>query len=406
MTDAPLIFDPSDPIYLADPYPTHRRLRSEAPVYWWERSRMWLLSRYADVEATLKDPRFSTDLRSWRYYKDQGGMPASIVEIRERGLLTVGRDDHTRIRKLVAPSFSPRSAELREAQVQRVVDELLAKVGETDTVDLVERLAEPLPVRVISQILGIPPEHDETFRAWGQTLVKSVIPVLPFEQRVALAQQLPAGYQLLAQVIEDRRAHPRDDLLSSLIHAQEEDDRLSSAELLALVGLLVTAGSETTVHLVAFAVLELLRNPEVLARVQGDLGLLPGVIEEVLRHDSFMAMGVPRYALEDVEIRGHAIAKGDMLMLLLPAAMHDEDVWPDAERFDIDREPAPNLSFGRGPHFCLGAHLARLEARVTLRTLLTRFPRMELAGEPTFRPHPLVRQMASLPVRLRAGGQA
>jgi cytochrome P450 enzyme len=123
---------------------------------------------------------------------------------------------------------------------------------------------------------------------------------------------------------------------------------------------------------------------------------LPGVIEEVLRHDSFMAMGVPRYALEDLEFRGQAIAKGDMLMLMIPAAMHDEDVWSDAERFAIDRESAPNLSFGRGPHFCLGAHLARLEARVALRTLLTRFPSMELAGDPTFRPHPLVRQMASL----------
>jgi cytochrome P450 enzyme len=401
MTAEPLTFNPTDPAYLADPYPTHRRLRNEAPVYWWERSHMWLLSRYADVEATLKDPRFSTDIRSWRYYQQQSGMPASIVEIRERGLLTVSPGDHTRIRKLVAPSFTPRAAELREAQVQRVVDELLAAVGETEVLDLVALLAEPLPVRVISQILGIPSEHDATFREWGQTLIKSVIPVLPLEVRMVLAQQLPAGYELLAQIIEERRAHPRDDLLSSLIHAQDAGDRLGSAELLALVGLLITAGSETTVHLVAFAVLELLRHPEVLARVQADLELLPGVIEEVLRHDNFMGMGVPRYALEDLEIRGQAIAKGDMLMLLIPAAMHDEDVWPDAERFDVDREPTPNLSFGRGPHFCLGAHLARLEARVALRTLLTRFPRMELAGEPTFRPHPLVRQMASLPVRLR-----
>jgi cytochrome P450 enzyme len=374
-------------------------------VYWWERGHMWLLSRYADVEATLKDPRFSTDIRDWRYYQDQGGIPDSIVEIRARGLFSVSRDDHTRIRKLVAPSFNPRAAETREALVQRVVDELLADVGEADELDLLKLLAEPLPVRVISQILGIPPEHDATFREWGQTLVKSVIPVLPLEVRIGLAQQLPAGYQLLARMIEERRAHPGDDLLSSLIHAQEAGDRLGSAELLALVGLLITAGSETTVHLVAFAVLELLRHPEVLARVQGDLELLPGVIEEVLRHDSFMAMGVPRYALEGVEIRGQAIAKGDMLMLLLPAAMHDEDVWPDAERFDIDREPAPNLSFGRGPHFCLGAHLARLEARVVLRTLLTRFPGMELAGEPTFHPHPLVRHMSSLPVRLRAGAR-
>jgi len=400
MSDQPLIYNPGDPAYLANPYPFYRRLRSEAPVYWWEPGHMWLLSRYGDVEAGLKDPRLSTDVRTWRYYQHQGTMPDSVVAIRERGLFAVSRDDHTRIRKLVAPSFNPRAAETREALVQRVVDELLAEVGDADVIDLLELLAEPLPVRVISQILGIPPEHDATFREWGQTLIKTVIPVLPLEVRTQLAQRLPVGYELLAQMIEERRRAPGDDLLSSLIHAQEAGERLDSNELLALVGLLVTAGSETTVHLVAFAVLELLRHPEVLARVQADLELLPGVIEEVLRHDCFMAMGVPRYALEDVELRGKAIAKGDMLMLLIPAAMHDEDVWPDAERFTIDREPAPNLSFGRGPHFCLGAHLARLEARVVLRTLLTRFPGMELAGEPTFRPHPLVRHMGSLPVRL------
>lgn len=401
MSIEPLVFDPVDPSYLADPRPIHRRLRSEAPVYWWERGRMWLLSRYTDVEATLKDPRFTSDIRQWRYYQQQSGIPASILEIRERGLLQVGREDHTRIRKLVAPSFSQRAAELRAAQVQHIVDQLLAGVGDAEEIDLVALLAEPLPVRVISQILGIPPEHDAMFRAWGQALIKSVIPVLPIEQRIALAQQLPAGYELLAQIIEERRAHPGEDLLSSLVHAQEQGDRLSSAELLALVGLLVTAGSETTVHLVAFAVLELLRHPDVLARVRGDLSLLPGLIEEVLRHDSFMSMGVPRYALEDVQLHGQAIAKGEMLMLLIPSAMHDDAQWPDAPRFDIDRDSTPNLSFGRGPHFCLGAHLARLEGRVALSTLLARFPHMELAGEPTFRPHPLVRQMVSLPVRLR-----
>ncbi len=400
MSNQPLIYDPGDPSHVADPYPFYRRLRNEAPVYWWAAGHMWLLSRYVDVEATLKDPRFTTDIRRWRHYQQQSGMPASIVEIRERGLLAVGPDDHMRIRKLVAPSFFPRAAEAREALVQRVVDELLADVGQGGVIDLLAVLAEPLPVRVISQILGIPPEHDATFREWGQTLVKSVIPVLPLEVRTLLAQRLPAGYELLARLIEERRANPGDDLLSSLIHAQEAGDRLDANELLALVGLLITAGSETTVHLVAFAVLELLRHPDVLAQVRDDLELLPGVIEEVLRHDNFMAMGVPRYALEGVEIRGQTIAKGDMVMLLIPAAMHDGDVFPDAKRFDIDRDPGPNLSFGRGPHFCLGAHLARIEARVVLRTLLTRFPRMELAGEPTFRPHPLVRHMGTLPVRL------
>jgi cytochrome P450 enzyme len=404
-TDA-IAFDPSDPAYLANPYPTYRRLRTEAPVYWWDRGHMWLLSRHADVESALKDPRMSVDIRKWRFHQDGEGMPEMVREIAEHGLFQVSRADHTRIRKLVAPSFTPRAIEQREGLVQKVVDELLADVGDADVIDLVTQLAEPLPIRVISQILGIPEEHDDTFREWGHKLIQITFPILPREERIEVAKQLPAGYQLLERIIEERRTHPGDDLLSSLIHAQEQDDKLSSIELLSLVAGLVTAGSETTVHLVAFAVLELLRHPDVLARVRGDLELLPSVIAEVLRHDNFGAMGTTRYALEDVEIRGQAIPKGDMIMLLLGASMHDEDVWPDAERFDIERSPVANVSFGRGAHFCLGAHLARSEARLAVQALLTRYPELALAGEPTYRPHPLIRHMTSLPVRLRAGTEA
>jgi cytochrome P450 enzyme len=401
MSTDTLVFNPSDPAYLADPYPIYRRLRHEAPVYWWEQGHMWLLSRHSDIEATLKDPRFSVDVRDWSLHRDEEGIPAKLDEINEHGLFQVGRTDHTRIRKLVAPSFTPRAIEKREGLIQQIIDDLLVGVGEADVIDLVPQLAEPLPIRVISEVLGIPPEHDVTFREWGHKLVQITFPVLPVDERVALAQQVPGGFELLERLIEERRANPGDDLLSSLILAQEQGDRLTSLELLSLVGGLVTAGSETTVHLVAFAVLELLRHPEVLAKVQGDLELLTRVIEEVLRHDNFGALGTPRYPLEDVELRGQSIPKGDMVMCLLGAAMHDEEVWPDAARFDIDREPAFNLSFGRGAHFCLGAHLARAEARLAVRTLLTRYPRLRLAGEPTYRPHPLLRHMTSLPLRLR-----
>lgn len=404
-TDA-LVFDPASPTYLADPYPTFRRLRHEAPVYWWDRGHMWLLSRYPDVEAALKDPRFSVDVRQWRFYREDEGFPSIVREVAENGLFQVGKTDHTRIRKLVAPSFTPRAIEKREALVQEVLDDLFADIGEADEIDVVSQLAEPLPIRVISRMLGIPPEHDHTFREWGHKLIQITFPVLPPEERLAVAKQVPAGFDLLTQIIEERRRNPSDDMLSGLIHAQEQGDKLTSLELLSLVGGLVTAGSETTVHLVAFAVLELLRHPEVLARVRADADLLPGVMEEVLRHDNFGALGTTRYALEDVEIRGQAIPKGDMIMLLLGSAMHDEEVWPDAESFDIDREATPNVSFGRGAHFCLGAHLARAEGRMAVRSLLTRYPDLALAGEPTFRPHPLLRHMTTLPVRVRARTKA
>lgn len=401
MSNEALVFNPSDPAFIADPYPTFRRLRNEAPVYWWQWGRMWLLSRYTDVEATLKDPRFTTDLRSWSLYQEQQDLPAKLVEVSERSVVQVSREDHTRIRKLVTPSFTPRAVEKRAALVQQVIDELLADVDETEVFDLVQRFAEELPIRVISRILGIPSEHDATFRSWGQALIQVSIPVLPLAERVELAQQIPAGFELLERVIEQRRASPTDDLLSSLIHAQEEGHRLDATELLSLVGGLITAGSETTVHLLAFAVLELLRHPDALTRVRNDHALLPGAIEEVLRHDNFGKTGaIPRFALEDVEIRGQVIPKGDMVMCLIGAAMHDETVWPDAERFDIDRDATPNLSFGRGAHFCMGAHLARIETRVALETLLTRYPEMSLAGEPQYRDHPFIRYMSTLPLRL------
>jgi cytochrome P450 enzyme len=407
MSTEALVFNPSDPAFIANPYPIYRRLRNEAPVHWWERGRMWLLSRYADVEATLKDSRFTTDIRRWSLYQEQQGMPAKFVEVSEYSIVQVSRDDHTRIRKLVMPSFTPRAVEKREALVQQVIDELLPDAGGTEVFDLVQSFAEELPIRVISRILGIPPEHDATFRRWGQVLIQVSIPVLPLEQRIALAQQIPAGFELLERVIDERRANPTDDLLSSLIHAQEEGHRLDAKELLSLVGGLITAGSETTVHLLAFAVLELLRHPDVLARVRGDHALLPAAIEEVLRHDNFGKTGaIPRYPLEDVEVRGQVIQKGDMVMCLIPAAMHDEDVYTDPERFDIERESTPNLSFGRGAHFCLGAHLARIETRVALQTLLTRYPNMSLASEPQYSDHPFIRSMTTLPIRLRPVGQA
>lgn len=407
MSTEALVFNPSDPAFIADPYPVFRRLRNEAPVFWWDRGYMWLLSRYADVEATLKDPRFSTDIRQWSLYQEQQGMPEKLVEMSEYSIVQVGRDDHTRIRKLVAPSFTPRAVEKREALVQQVIDELLVDVDRAETFDFVQTFAEELPIRVISRILGIPPEHDATFRSWGQTLIQVSIPVLPLAERIALAQQVPVGFDLLERVIEERRANPTDDLLSSLIHAQEEGHRLSSIELVSLVGGLITAGSETTVHLLTFAVLELMRHPDVLARVRADYALLPAVIEEVLRHDNFGKTGaIPRYPLEDVEIRGQLIRKGEMVMCLIPAAMYDEDVFPEPERFDIGRESSPNLSFGRGPHFCLGAHLARIETRVALQTLLTRYPELRLAGEPQYREHPFIRYMSTLPLRVRPAAQA
>lgn len=408
MTDAPLIFNPGDPAFVADPYPLFRRLRSEAPLYWWERGRMWLLTKHAEVEATLKSPRFSSDTRDWRFHRAQLGeeLPPEVAEYFQHRLFHLSSADHTRVRKIVAGSFTPRAAAQREALVQEVVDELLRGLDPGEGFDFIAAFADQLPVRVIGRMLGIPPRYEPQFREWSDALIRITLPMLPPEQHSATLRQLVPGFALIRQVIDERRRQPSDDLLSSLIAAQEQGDRLSVGELSALVGALVTGGSETTMHLLAFGLLELLRHRDVMARVIADPALLAGVVEETLRHDNFGTMGVPRYALEDVDVRGQRIVKGDMVMCMLGAAMHDEDVWPDAERFDIERDPVRNLSFGRGPHFCLGVHLARLEARVALRTLLARFPNLELTEPPSFRPHPFLRMIQSLPLRVRPDAEA
>lgn len=404
MSTEPLVFNPVDPAFLADPYPFFRRLRSEAPVYWWERGRMWLLTKHADVEAALKNPRFSSDPRDWRFHRAQAGeeLPPAVTEYFDNRLFFLPGADHTRVRKIVSGSFTPRAAAQREALVQDVTDELLREIDPREGFDFIATFANQLPARVIGRILGIPQQYEPQFREWSDALLRITLPMLPPEHYAATIRQLVPGFGLIRQVIEERRLQPADDLLSSLIEAHDQGDRLSEGELVALVGGLVTGGSETTMHLLAFALLELLRHPDVMARVIEDPELVGGVIEETLRHDNFGTMGVPRYALEDVEVRGQPIVEGDMIMCMLSAAMHDEEVWPDAERFDIGRDPIRNLSFGRGPHFCLGVHLARVEARIALRTLLARFPNLELTASPAFRPHPFLRMMQSMNLRARA----
>ncbi|MCA9711623.1 MAG: cytochrome P450, partial [Myxococcales bacterium] len=380
MTAEPFVYQPHDPANIADPYPAFARLRAEQPVYYWEQGRSWMLTGYDDVVALLKDPRFTTDARAWQYFQDAQGIPEEVRRYFAKGLFQLDAEGHARVRKLVAPVFTPRRAAAREPMIQQVVDELLERADAEGrgVIDLVPDLADPLPLQVIRRILGISAEHDPAFRAWSLDTIRMVFPgMVPVEELEAAGQRMPAGYALVRSIIEERRAHPGDDLLSAMIQARDEDDRLDEEELVALVTGLVIAGSETTVHLVGRCVINLIRHPEVQARVRADLELLPAFVEEVLRNDNFGLGGVVRYAREDAEVGGTRIAKGEMVSCMLGAAMHDASVFSDPERFDLDRDSTPNISFGRGPHFCLGAHLARTEARVAVQTLLTRFPVLE-----------------------------
>jgi cytochrome P450 len=284
--------------------------------------------------------------------------------------------------------------------VQKIVDEALALIEPVDGTFNVTHFADYIPLRGISTVLGIPPEHDPTFRRFGQSVVDANNPAQTPEERVRALAPFGEGAELLRKLIEERRRDPGPDVLSTLIQAEEAGERLSHDELIALVMALISAGSETTVHLICFATYNLLRHPEQLALVKADPALMRNALDEVLRFDSFGKNGVPRFAVEATELSGVQLRKGQMVYPHLPAALRDSDVFPDAGTFDIRRDRIANISFGTGPHHCVGAALARIEGELAVAGLLSRFPTLQLAGEPVYAPHAFLRKMEVLPLRL------
>lgn len=401
------VFNPEDMGYTANPYPTYRHLREQAPVYWWPQGRGWVVSRYHDVVAVMRDgARFTPNMTEWEYappYDPNRKLAPQVVEfykLMNAGLFQLPPGDHQRVRKLVSPAFTPRSIERMRGEVQAIVDQLLAAAGGKDGhLDVVTDVAEHLPIRAISRMLDIPARYDTPFRHFGTALIDSTNPRLTPDELAETLAPLPEGIALLHEVTEERRHHPGSDLLSTLIHAEEEGHKLSRDELVSLVAALITAGAETTVHLVCFAMNQLLLHPEDAEALRRDPSLTRNALEEVLRYDSFGKSGVGRVALEDVEIRGTLIRKRQMVIPLLPSALRDPEVFPKADTFDIRRDHTMTVNFGSGAHFCLGAALARLEGEVAVNTMLARYPRMTLAGEARFAPHAFLRKMSTLPVR-------
>jgi cytochrome P450 len=391
---------------LENPFAIYALLRTVRPVMrmpisGWNGPGVWFLTRHADVEAVLRDPRFSVDrLRAPFIRENLERLPAFIQQGAQalRSMLVMDPPDHTRVRKLVNKAFTPRRIAALRQRIADIVDELLAPVR--DAMDVIDVLAAPLPAIVIAELLGVPPEDHRRFKAWAADIVASI--GQPRFGAAAGNRGTPAMQQLfayLSEIIAARRLAPRDDLISAMVLAQEEEDALTDAELLATSNLLLIAGHETTTNLIGNGLLALLREPDQLARLRGDLGLLPTAIEELLRYDGPVqaTLRVPR---EDVELGGQAIEAGSLLLVGIGAANHDPDVFTEPERLDVGREPNPHLAFGFGAHFCLGAPLARLEGEIAFRALLERFPRLELATEtPSYRPNPVLRGLTALPVR-------
>jgi len=399
--EEPVFFNPLDPEAHKDPYPQYRRLREHAPML---RGPLgyWVLSRYADIAAVLRDPRFGVgvDEASLMLAMTQDGPGiATMVEL-SRWMLFRDPPDHTRLRGLVSKAFTPRALEAVRPRVVEIVKGLVDNIAGRGEADLITDLALPLPVTVISELLGLPIEDHAQAREWAEAIAQALDPVVT-EEHTTRADRAVAGLAAyIGGVVAERRRDPGPDLLSRLIEAEDGAGHLSEAELISTVSLLFGAGHETTRNLIGNGMLALLRNPGELRRLREDPSLIRSAVEELLRYDSPVQLA-GRGARADVVIGGERIAAGEPMMLLIGAANRDPAQFPDPDRLDIGRQDVKMLSFGGGIHFCLGAMLARTEAQVAIGTLLARVAHIELATEDlAWRPHITLRGLSSLPVRV------
>ncbi|MGH7962204.1 MAG: cytochrome P450, partial [Candidatus Binatia bacterium] len=296
-------------------------------------------------------------------------------------MISMDPPSHTRLRKLVNRAFTPRRVASLETHLRAVTQQLLEPMGTGGTCDLVRDLAVPLPVIAIAELLGVPPERRHDFRRWTDAIVRAANGAAVTEEERPEIRQLFVEFRAYFQAaITAYRQTPSDNLLSDLVRAEEEQQTLTGEEILSLAVLLLLGGSETTTNLIGSAVLALLDHPQMLATVRANPALTPNVLEETLRYEAPIQW-FPRQAMQEVHIAGTTVPAGTMLMALYGSANHDEGKFPDPERFDILRNPEGHLTFGFGIHFCLGAQLARLEARVALEGLLRRFPHLARTGE-------------------------
>jgi pimeloyl-[acyl-carrier protein] synthase len=394
MAGTEVAFNPFDPAVMADPYPYYRRMREQDPVHWNDVVRTWFLTRHADVSGLLRDDRFSADrTRSERYVAPPPGRD------RPRSMLVVDPPDHTRLRSLVSRAFTPRMVARLRPRIASITADLVDRLGSRRHADLVAELAYPLPVIVIAEMLGVPIRDRMRFQEWSAVLVRGLDPFVDAATQDAVLDARDALAAYLRGIIAERRREPADDLITAMIAAREHGDLLSEGELVAMCNLLLVAGHETTVNLLAGGVLALLRHPGEADRLRRRPALITTAVEELLRWVP-PVQWTGRVAAAELQIGGRRILRGQSVVGLLGAANRDPDVFADPDRLDVGREPNPHLAFGRGIHFCLGAPLARLEAQVALPALLERFPDLRLAGEPEPRPTWNLRGLTRLPVAL------
>ncbi len=383
-----------------NPYPFYDRLRTRDPVHHSRLMDVWIFSRHAEVDAVLRDfRRFSSDQRKRDPARRRR---SSLPQMPDPTILFLDPPDHTRLRTLVNKAFTPKAVAALEPRIREMAHELLDAAEDPAGFDLMEGLANPLPVMVIAEMLGVPPEERAQFREWSNRRARILEPLIDARTlRIANeASESLNGY--FRSIIQARRGEPRDDIISALVHVEEEGDRLTEREMLAMLRLLLVAGNETTTNLIGNGMLALLQHPEQLQTLREDPAGIPVAVEELLRYDS-PVQATLRLVLEDTEVNGIPLRRDDNVLLLNGAANRDPAVFDHPDQLDVGRRENNHVAFGRGIHFCLGAPLARLEGRVAIEVLLERYPSLGLVSDrPAYRTSVVLRGLENLPVRAAA----
>jgi cytochrome P450 len=398
-------FNPLSPEFQANPYQYYHLLLEHMPQFYWEPWRMWFFSRYEDCVAALKHNHFGHHYYATLSEDERAQVPPppseqqALWDVQRHWMLLKDPPTHTRLRMLVHKAFTPRTVEQLRAYIQRLADELIDQQQGAGKMDLIEDFAFLLPVTVISEMLGIPHTDREQVRHWSRDLAVSLELIEDTEPYNRASVAAAAFVSYLQPLIAERRAQPKDDLISALVAAEEQGDKLTEEEMISNIILLFIAGHETTVNLIGNGTLALLRNPDQFEKLKQDPSLVKNAIEEMLRYDSPVQI-TSRITLQDVEFNGQQIKRGQQVATMLGAANRDARVFPNPDVFDITRpNAAQHIGFGNGIHYCLGAPLARLEAEIAFSTLLRRLPTLTLGAEPpVYRGTYVLRGMKSFPV--------
>ncbi|MEV5676380.1 cytochrome P450 [Streptomyces sp. NPDC052069] len=397
-------FDPWSPAFVADPYPAYAALRATGRAHYFEPTRQWLIPHYSDVSGLLRDRRLGRTYLH-RFTHEEFGRPAPpdahepFHTLNGQGLLDLEAPDHTRIRRLVSKAFTPRTVEGLAPTVRRLAAELVDALVAEGGGDLLAAVAEPLPVAVIAEMLGVPESDRALLRPWSAAIC-GMYELNPSEETARAAVRASVDFSAyLRELIAERRGQPGDDLISALIAAHDEGERLSEQEMISTCVLLLNAGHEATVNTTVNGWRTLFAHPDRLAALRADHGLLPTAVEELMRYDTPLQM-FERWVLDDIEIGGTVIPRGSEVALLFGSANRDPERFAEPDVLDLSRQDNPHVTFGAGIHYCLGAPLARIELAASFGELLRRAPTMRVMAEPEWNPGYVIRGLKELRVEL------